>query len=326
MGVLNIRKAERAGARLVIGLAGISGSGKTYTALQLAWGLAGFDASKVGLLDTENRRGSLYANSLRDASGKVHQFLVGDLDAPFSPERYIDAIQEFQAAGVQVLVIDSVTHEFEGIGGLDDIANAGNPRNPRWNDAKARHKKFMNAMLQCDMHIIACMRAREKVKIVKRDGRTEYEPQGVLPIQEKNFVFELTASLMMWGEGKQQQVMKCPAELRDILGREDGYITAQDGAALRAWVDGGVPVNTDAERARNMLRMATEQGMAALQAAWKSLPAATRKAISPTDKCPDELKRAAQSFDEQRAESQPGGADLANLNAQVLGGNSERQE
>src|SRR5262245_53198485 len=89
MSVIQIREAERAGARLVIGLAGISGSGKTYSALQLAYGLAGGNAKKVGLLDTENRRGSLYANALKNRAGDVQRFLIGDLFAPFSPERYV---------------------------------------------------------------------------------------------------------------------------------------------------------------------------------------------------------------------------------------------
>ena len=111
MSVIQIRKAKREGARLVLGLAGISGTGKTYTALQLAWGLANYDASKVGFLDTENRRGSLYSDALRDGSGVVHEFWIGDLEPPFSPQRYIDAILEFQKHGVEVLVIDSVTHE-----------------------------------------------------------------------------------------------------------------------------------------------------------------------------------------------------------------------
>ena len=82
MSILNICPAVRTSAKLVIGLAGTSGSGKTYSALQLAYGLAGKDATKVGLLDTENRRGSLYSHVLGNPP-----FLIGDLAAPFSPQR-----------------------------------------------------------------------------------------------------------------------------------------------------------------------------------------------------------------------------------------------
>ena len=79
MSVINIRKAKREGARLVIGIAGISGSGKTRTALELAYGLANHDASKIGFLDTENKRGSLYSDVLRNGQGVVQEFYIGDL-------------------------------------------------------------------------------------------------------------------------------------------------------------------------------------------------------------------------------------------------------
>ena len=318
MSVLNIREAKREGARLVVGLAGISGSGKTYTALQLAYGLANFNSRKVGLLDTENRRGSLYANSLVDSDGVVQPFLVGDLEPPFSPKRYADAILEFQRAGVEVLVIDSVTHEWEGTGGCEEIAHAQNPRLPDWATAKREHKAFMNALLQSDMHIVVCIRAREKVKISKEGGRTVVEPIGIQPVQEKNFMFELTASLMMMNEGQWQDVMKCPAELREVLGRGEGYITAADGKALRAWVDGAVQLDPEIERARNMLKTTSSKGLAALEAAFRALPKKIQKALA-ADGSIEPLKTAATAFDQQRVDAKPGGQELADLNEEVMG-------
>lgn len=318
MTIFTIEEAQREGARLVVGLAGVSGGGKTYTALQVAFGMANYNSKKVGLLCTENKRGRLYSDCLVDPkTGEVQRFLVGDLTPPFSPARYIEAIAMFEKAGVEVLVIDSGSHEWEGQGGCEDIAHAGNPRNPAWNKAKQEHKSFMNALLQSPMHIIVCLRAREKVKLVKRDGKTEYEPQGVLPICEKNFTFELTASLMMWNEGKSQEVLKCPSELRAILGRQEGYITAADGAALRAWVDGAKQLDPEVERARSNLNLVCEQGMDALVAAWKALPAAIRKAISPDGKCPDVFKSSAAAFDKQRTSEDQQSVD--DLNAELAG-------
>lgn len=312
MSVIQIRKAQREGARLVIGLAGISGSGKTYSAIQLAYGLANKQAHKVGFLDTENRRGSLYADSLPEP------FLIGDLYAPFSPQRYIEAIHEFQKAGVEVLVIDSVTHEWEGSGGCEEIAQNTNSKMANWKLAKAEHKRFMNAMLQCDMHIIACIRAREKV-----DFTNPKEPRslGVQPIQEKNFMFEMTASLMMWEGGKEHQILKCPDELMSIFGRERGYITTQDGENLRAWVDGAKSLNPAVESAKNRLLSITEMGMAALQDAWKELPPDIRKAISPSGKCPDDLKAAAKAYDDHRSQAAaPANMPdcIADLNASIV--------
>lgn len=308
MSVIQIRKAQREGARLVIGLAGVSGSGKTYTAIQLAYGLANKQAGKVGFLDTENRRGSLYADSLPE------QFLIGDLYAPFSPQRYIDAIHEFQAAKVEVLVIDSVTHEYEGAGGVEEIATTTNSRMPDWKRAKAEHKRFMNALLQSDMHIIVCIRAREKV-----DFTNPREPRslGVQPIQEKNFMFEMTASLMMWDAGKRQQILKCPDELLPIFGRGSDYITSDDGAALRAWVDGGKQLDSSVEHYRNMLLSVTEKGLDALSAEWSKTPAKVRKALG--EKFKDTLKASAASFDAARKGPPPdeqSGA-IESLNTQI---------
>lgn len=297
MSVLQIKPAKREGARLVIGIAGVSGSGKTYTALQLAYGLAGNNAAKVGFLDTENRRGSLYANSLPEP------FLIGDLYAPFSPQRYIDAVLEFQAAGVEVLVIDSVTHEWEGVGGCEEIASA--TRFPDWKRAKSEHKRFMNVMLQSNMHVITCIRAREKVDF--SDPKNP-RPLGIQPIQEKNFMFEMTASVMMHDSGARQTVLKCPAELTGIMGRGTGYMTAADGLALRKWVDGASAIDPELERHRNSLQTVTESGLTALAAAWSETPTRIKKALGQSFL--DTLKSAAKSYDDNRASAKPAMPDV----------------
>jgi hypothetical protein len=311
MSIFQIEEAEREGARLVVGLVGISGGGKTRTALEIAYGMANYNSKKVGFICTENKRGRLYSDCLVDPqTGEVQRFLIGDLVAPFSPQRYIEAIQAFEKAGVEVLVIDSGSHEWEGIGGCEDIANA-NPAKPAWNRAKAEHKRFMNALLQSPMHIIVCLRAREKVKLAKdNQGKTVYEPQGVQPICEKNFTFELTASLMMWNGGRSQDVLKCPEELKPILGRQEGYITAADGAALRAWVDGAKQLDPEVERARSNLNLVCEQGVAALQDAWGKLPAKVRKAIGKDGL--ETFKNAAAGFDAQRTSPDQAGVDSLN--------------
>jgi hypothetical protein len=310
----------------------LSGSGKTKTALLLAYGMANGIGSKVGFLDTENKRGSLYASA--DTYQLIQQslgmdqlpepFLIGDLEPPFTPARYTEAILEFQRAGVEVLVIDSTTHEYEGTGGILEMAEpAPGSSARRDNTAKAEHKKFMNALLQSNMHIIACVRAREKVKLEKQGGKTVYIPQGVQPICEKNFMFEMTASLMMWNAGKEQEVLKCPDELKAILGRQQNYITAADGLALRNWVNGGAQLDAEVELARSMLKTTCEKGMDALAAAWKALPAKVRKAISPNG-CPDDLKRSAEEYDALRKQSKDDStAGLDDLNNQVLGAGAQ---
>jgi len=276
MGILNIRQAERTGARGVFGFAGPSGSGKTLTALYFAWGLAGGDASKVGFIDTENRRGSLYADKLVDKNGEIQKFLIADLVAPFSPQRYISAIQEFQAAGVEVLVIDSVTHEWEGTGGCEEIASGESKASIGWMKAKQSHKRFMNTMLQCDMHIVPCIRAREKTSFQNPKKPVSL---GICPICEKNFMFEMTASVMMADEGRRQYVMKCPDDLRQFLGRQDGYIDHKDGYRVRQWIDGASQQDKAVESARNFLTMHAEDGEDVARANWENLPEQVRFAL-----------------------------------------------
>jgi len=295
-----IETASREGAKVVIGIAGTSGSGKTFSAILLGYGLANKQASKIGLLDTENRRGRLYADILPNGE----KFMIADFYPPFSPQRYIDAIHKFEEAGVSVLVIDSISHSWEGIGGCEEIATAGDPKVPRWNKAKLENRRMMNALLQSSMDIIVCIRAREKVKMEQgadpKTGKwgTVITPQGLQPICEKNTMFEMTASLMMHDQGANQDVMKCPEALRSILGRGEGYITANDGLALRQWIDGATPVNREEEQARALLATAAESGVKALGEAWATLSKPMQRALATAK---DQYKASAEAYDQQAA-------------------------
>lgn len=292
-----IETAKREGAKVVIGLAGTSGSGKTYSAIQLGYGLAERVGKHLGFLDTENRRGRLYSDILPNKD----QFQICDFVPPFSPERYIEAIRAFEQSGVRVLVIDSVTHEWEGTGGCEEIATAGDPKVARWNKAKLEHKRFMNALLQSSMDIIVCIRAREKVDM---KNPREIKSLGIQPVTEKNFMFEMTASVMMHDEGRSQEVLKCPEALRGIMGRGNDYLTIQDGEAIRQWIDGGTPINRDLDHYRADLANASEGGVEALRAAWEAIPAKLKTELKPAL---EQFKAAAAAYDRQQALTQTAG-------------------
>jgi hypothetical protein len=289
--MFKIEEANREGAKIVLGLAGTSGDGKTYSALQLGYGLAGKSGKHLGFLDTENRRGRLYADILPE------RFQIADFEPPFSPDRYIDGIKAFEEKGCRVLVIDSVTHEWEGIGGCEEIATEGVvwPKPARWNVAKLHHKKFMNALLQSSMDVICCIRAREKVDM---KNPKDIKSLGIQPICEKNFMFEMTASVLMQNEGRAQKVLKCPEALRKIMGRGNDYLTIQDGVDLRAWIDGGAPIDRELERVRSELKGACEWGMQTLESAWKGLSNDVRVKLK--DELPA-LKASAEAYDRQAA-------------------------
>ena len=307
-----IKEAKRLGARLLIQLSGVSGGGKTYTALQLAYGLTGGNAKKIFGIDTENRRMSLNDKCLPNEE----PFMALNFNAPFSPARYIEAINACCAAGAEVIVIDSVSHEWESEGGCEWIANNAVKRDGTrfktadWKTAKHEHKRFMTVMLQCSAHIIACTRAREKVDMTNPE---KPKSLGIQPIQEKNFSFEATVSLMVSDQGKRQDVLKCPAELQGILGRGTGYLTAADGAALRQWVDGGGVVDPEVEKARGLLLNAAEQGMEALKAIGPQVPESIRDALGKP--FIDSVVASARAFDESRRTGED--STVADLNSQI---------
>lgn len=291
MGILNITPAKRGGSKAIIGLAGISGSGKTFTALLIARGMVS-DASKIGFLDTENKRGSLYADILDSP------FLIGDLYPPFSPKRYSDAIKEFQEAGVEVLVIDSVSHEWEGEGGCDDIANMKIGKMPNWIGAKREHKSFMNTLLQCNMNVIVCIRAREKT-----DFKNPKEPVslGIQPICEKNFMFEMTASLLVEGEGKKQTWLKMPSFLKEAFGNGSEYLGKETGKKLIEWINTGEKESPEITKLKSEFLMACEFGLAGLEAKWNSLSKDMKVKMKPFI---DTYKESAKAYDQQKTESQ----------------------
>lgn len=295
--ILDIRPVTRDAAKLVIGLVATSGEGKTYSALQLALGLAGGNPKKVGLLDMENRRGSMYADIFDEP------FLIGDLSPPFSPARYARAMRQFAETGIEALVIDSMSHEHEGEGGLEEIANApkanGESRKVAdWLTAKREHKRMMNTLLFLPCHIITCFRAREKTSF---KDPTKPVSLGLQPVCEKNVLFEMSASFLLREQGKKRDVIKLPENLRAILGGE-GYLTPEHGLKLREFVGGKDPI----ENAKNILRLAASEGMARLGEAWTGLEKAQRVKLGAFK---ETLKETAQHADREReeAEAEPAG-------------------
>lgn len=203
------RPAVRDKTSLLIGIAGPSGSGKTYSALRLGRGLVG-EKEALALIDTEAGRALHYA--------ELFDFDHGDLKPPFAPDAYTEAIVAADQAGYAVIVVDSVSHEWEGDGGCLDFHEAelermaGGDLDKRervkfaaWIKPKGQHKRFVARLLQCRAHLILCLRAEEKVKIAQVEGkdgrkRSEFVNAGWQPLCEKRFMFEMTCSFMLTDE------------------------------------------------------------------------------------------------------------------------------
>lgn len=274
-------QAARKAVPMLISLSGTSGSGKTFSALLLAAGIAGNE--KVGMIDAENGRGTLYEDDPMIRAALPNGYSYTSISAPYTPARYVMALKAMEAAGVRVCVIDSTTHEWEGEGGCTDMAENNKLRGmPNWAMAKREHKKFLAYCLSSSMHIIFCLRAREKTKIVKDErGKDQFVPMGIMPIAEKNFVFEMLLSLMVDEISHTYTGVKVPKMLTGIF-KGGELINKQHGAAIRQWADGGRALDPG-EQLRKRARSAAELGMAEYTNFFSALSPADKRILADTD-------------------------------------------
>ena len=168
---MEYRRAVRENTNVLIALAGASGSGKTYSAMQLATGICGDEPFAV--VDTEARRALHYADQF--------DFEHVSLGPPFAPAGYLHAIQQLATRGFKAIIVDSGSHEWEGEGGVIEQADASNKKGPsNWIEPKRQHKKFVNGLLQCGTNLIVCLRAAEKIHIDESGAKAQDCQRGVV--------------------------------------------------------------------------------------------------------------------------------------------------
>lgn len=226
------KKAERKQAKLRLALSGTSGTGKTYGALQIAKGIGG----KIAVLDTERGSASLYSDLV--------DFDVVEMQPPYNPERFIEVIKEAEKEGYTTLILDSITHEWNGQGGILEIVDAiarakyrGNSY-AAWNEGTPRHQKFIDAILSSSCHIIATMRSKAVyVETEKQNGKKAIEKQGSAPQQRDGLEYEFTAVLDLTLDGHLANASKD----RTRLFTDPFVITEQTGKDLLEWLNSGKP-------------------------------------------------------------------------------------
>lgn len=243
------RPAKRENTPLIIGLAGPTKSGKTYSAHRLAVGLAG--GGPVVMINAEGKKGHQYTDKF--------SYLAADIEAPFRPERYTEALKNALALDPPpaVVIIDSMSHMHDGPGGLleyhsdelDRMAGNDNGKRARmtwaaWIKPKAAENEFIYTMLGADCHIIACFRAKEKLKIVRGADPIDL---GWQPIAGERVAFEtiFTLTLPPHCKGVPDLAISEMREPFDSLIPAGAALSEQTGAALAAWAAGssvGEPV------------------------------------------------------------------------------------
>ena len=227
---MQLRKATRSKAKIRLGLSAVSGGGKTMSALLIAKGLAGGDLSKVALIDTENGSGDLYAH--------LGDYQVLPLEAPYTPERYIEAIRACENAGVEVIIVDSITHEWDGKGGVLDISNSmtGNSYT-NWAKLTPRHNAFVDTILQSPCHIITTVRRKQDYEMTKdSQGKVKVEKVGLKEVTREGFEYEVTINMEL-DIKHNATVSKDRTGL--FMDKPEFVPTEETGKAILAWCETG---------------------------------------------------------------------------------------
>ena len=235
----------------MIGLAGGTGSGKTWSAMSLAKGICG--DKPFAVIDTENGRASHYADQFR--------FDVLDLRAPFRPDAYADAIMAADKLNYPCIVVDSMSHVWAGDGGVldwqeaeldrmagDDWKKREAVKMAAWIKPKMSHKHMVQQLLQVRAHLILCFRAEPKIEMVRENGKTVIVPKqtltgldGWVPVCEKSLPFELTVSFLLTADAPgMPKPIKLQQQHRSIFPL-DKPINDASGKLVAAWANGGAP-------------------------------------------------------------------------------------
>jgi hypothetical protein len=313
---LEFKPASRKAVPMIGCVSSVSGGGKTYTSLLLAAGIAG-PSGKVGFIDTENGRGEMYADSPGIMAALPNGYLYLRFDPPFSPARYIEHLKAAEDAGITVCIVDSGSHEWEGIGGVDEMANSEANKKKgnfgRWAIPKSEHKKFVYHLLSSPMHVIVCLRAREKTKQFKRgevmslsagnvDAAQVADKDcvvsvGLQSVCEKNFQYEATWAVQLDEYSHNAVPVKVPEPLLGMFPKGGRTLTKADGEAIRKWNETGSAM-AEHEQLQKRARMAAEEGLAVYQEFFKGISAAQRKALEGVHAG---LKATAEAVDRERA-------------------------
>lgn len=261
-----LQKATRKKSKLRLNISGPSGAGKTYSALLMAKGLIG-DWNKIAVIDTENGSASLYTH--------LGDFNAIDLQAPYSPERYIEAIDTCIKAGMECIIIDSSTHEWNGPGGCIEINEKlaqtkfkGNTWSA-WSVTTPRHDAFVQKVLQCPVHIITC--TRSKMETVMTDDK-KVKKLGMKDVQREGWEYELTVSLNV---DRDTHTASASKDRTGLFEHKDPFVISTDtGRVIKEWCESGVEsvpeINPVSEAIAEMYLADSEETLKATWTKYKS--------------------------------------------------------
>lgn len=208
------QKAVKQEAKLRLAIAGVSGGGKTFTALTIAQTLSG--GGKVAVVDTEHGSASKYADQF--------DFDVMNIEPPFHPKRFLEAIKEAEQAGYSVVILDSLSHAWNGTGGILDIVDQAATRlkgnsYAAWKEGTPIYNDLIDGIIRSDVHVIATMRSKQEyAQSTDESGKKKVEKLGMSPIQRDGFEYEFDVVFNMDSDNTAIVTKtRCPALANSVI-------------------------------------------------------------------------------------------------------------
>ncbi|WP_300021761.1 AAA family ATPase [uncultured Maribacter sp.] len=230
---MKLQTAQRSQVKLRLGLSGASGFGKTYSALLLAHGITN-DWTKIAIIDTENNSASLYS--------ELGNYNVISFSEPYNPERYIKAIKTCEDAQIEVIIVDSITHEWQGTGGCLHIHEQLGGRFQDWAKVSPRHQAFIDAILQSKAHVITTVRSKIDYSMdSSSNGKTKVVKHGLKSITREGFEYELTVNFELINENHMAKASKDRTGL--FMNKPEFIINSSTGRKLMQWCNQGLSVD-----------------------------------------------------------------------------------
>ncbi|GHC46713.1 AAA family ATPase [Ulvibacter litoralis] len=224
---MELRKSERKKAKIKLALQGSAGSGKTYSALLLAKGLIGGEFTKTAIIDTENGSADLYAH--------LGNYNVVTMKPPYSPERFIEAIILCEKAGMEVIIIDSISHCWDYL--LDLHSNMPGNSFTNWGKITPRQNAFVNKILQSNSHIISTMRVKQDYVLNQKNGKMVPEKVGLKAIQRNDLDYEFT---IVFDVDIAHQVKASKDRTGLFIDKPEFIINASTGKKIMQWCEEGI--------------------------------------------------------------------------------------
>ena len=231
---MQLQKASRKKVKMKLALQGPSGSGKSIGALLIAYGLCG-NWSKIAVIDTENSSADLYAHL-----GDYNTIAIGP---PYTPEKFIQAIKLCEDSDMEVIILDSVSHEWDGTGGILDIhSNMAGNSFTNWNKLTQRHKAFVQAMLQSACHIVGTIRSKQDYVLNEKNGKMVPEKVGLKGIQRDGLDYEFTIVLDI---DSKHNAIASKDRTSLFINTPEFIISAETGKRIIEWCNTGEEITME---------------------------------------------------------------------------------